>query len=178
MRKILAACAVVAALGAGGCVAGPDWGAALPNSYLPPSEGAPTAEITFSTRSDVPDLIGFALDQSRGPWAPTSNRAILFFAGPDGWEGIPPGGSYNTVARSFEAADRSMIFAATEPLYFAIEAKSLGADCTLGFSFTPAANGLYTAHFEGDRERCSVQVVDTATGAVPDSFRVYDPPRR
>ncbi len=105
------------------------------------------------------------------------------------WDSIPVNGSFNTISKSYEEADRTITFSATGPLYFSAFLANgeftYGSGytgrtytCEVGFTFTPKPEHDYTVEIVGRTGRCTVTMRDNATGSAPESFRIYDPDRR
>lgn len=174
------ACATALALGLGGCSADGGAGSLLSNSYITPAAGSPTALITFAGESNDPELSGYQIIQSPGPWTPSA-RHILILSGPTGWAEIPPGQSYNTINQSQAEADRTIPFEADKPVYFTgvlHDGPYQTYTCSIGVSFVPVAGRSYTVTFIGRDYACSAAVVDRDSGATPSTMRLYEPVRR
>lgn len=169
------------ALAIGGCSAGPDFGAWLPNSYMTPTLGEPTARITFAVQSDA-RVDGYMFTQSSGPFTPSGSRQILMFADKETWDKIPADASYNTITHSYEEADRTITFKASGPLYFTASLTDTygiwASSCVIGFSFIPEPEHEYSATFKVRQDgACTATVTDNATGFTPRSFDTYAPRR-
>lgn len=180
MWKLLTLAAALALTsGIGGCSIDGGGGSLLPNSYIRPLETNLTARITFTGESNDPELSGYQIYQSTGPWTPTSRRNMLILSGPSGWADIPPGGSYNTVTKSVADADRTMLFTARQPVYFTgVLGNGNTYTCSVGVTFAPAPDRAYTVKFIGHNYNCTATVVDDETGETPPTLQLYAPEYR
>jgi len=167
--------------------AGPGIGSLLPNSYIAPTPSEPTVTITFRGTSDDPNVTGHLVFQASGPFTPSGRRQIVMIAGPQGLDGIPANGFYNTISNTYDEEARTITFSAARTLYFSTETSDgpsmiYGSGgtyyCIVGFSFTPESGKAYAAEVQHIGERCRVELTDIATGRPEPSLRMYDPPRR
>lgn len=169
------------ALTVGGCARGPILGGMLPNSYIVPATGEPTARISFAAQSEA-KVMGYTFTQSTGPFTPANNRQILMFADRVHWDSLQPHGSYNTINNSYLEVDRTITFSASGPLYFtanATDAYGISVwSCGVGFTFTPEPTHEYSAKMVVQGQACGVVLIDKKNGLTPASFRTYDPHRR
>ena len=181
--------AMSAALVVSGCGGGPSLGGWLSNSYITPAADQPTAKITFAGQSDDPNVLVFLITQSPGAWTPSGERQIIMLTANRPWDGIPAHGSFNTINKSFEEADRTIAFGSSGPLYFSaflangeFTYGSGGGGstytCEIGFTFTPEPNHEYAATVVGENGFCTVELKDKANGRVPASYDTYSPRRR